>query len=438
MNTINDVIRRYNITKNDSVLGISNLAFDLSVFDIFGIFAVGGKLVLPTDEKNVSEWGTLLLENQITIWNSVPAQMQMLLSYLEAEKKRKVEKLRLIMLSGDWIPVQLPKRMKQIFGNSRMISLGGATEASIWSIAYEINPDYVYEKSIPYGIPLSNQKFYILDDEMRECPDWVKGRIYISGKGLALGYFKDDSLTCRKFVFHKELEERLYDTGDMGRYRTDGVIEFLGREDYQVKIRGHRVELNEVESVINQCEDVEGSIVVTATENDDIIGAFVQPKIEKSVVDNTAEINDIKNKNKSFNQDSNLFEANVLDFADWLHASNETAIYDMLATFYKVEIFTDRNTWYPIKEIFNSLKVHEYYEPLIRRWLKALETEGYVVKNDKNQYRIKKEITRDLAEHSWEQWLKVDSKVHYNDLMMNFLEKRVQIYYLYCEENWIL
>ena len=62
------------------------------------------------------------------------------------------------MLSGDWIPVQLPKRMKQIFGNSRMISLGGATEASIWSIAYEINPDYVYEKSIPYGIPLSNQK----------------------------------------------------------------------------------------------------------------------------------------------------------------------------------------------------------------------------------------------------------------------------------------
>lgn len=64
--------------------------------------------------------------------------------------------------------------------------------------------------------------------------------------------------------------------------------------------------------------------------------------------------------------------------------------------------------------------MHEYYEPLIRRWLKALETEGYVVKNDKNQYRIKKEITRDLAEHSWEQWLKVDSKVHYNDLMMNF------------------
>lgn len=186
MNTINDVIRRYNITKNDSVLGISNLAFDLSVFDIFGIFAVGGKLVLPTDEKNVSEWGTLLLENQITIWNSVPAQMQMLLSYLEAEKKRKVEKLRLIMLSGDWIPVQLPKRMKQIFGNSRMISLGGATEASIWSIAYEINPDYVYEKSIPYGIPLSNQKFYILDDEMRECPDWVKGRIYISYNGIVI------------------------------------------------------------------------------------------------------------------------------------------------------------------------------------------------------------------------------------------------------------
>ena len=93
------------------------------------------------------------------------------------------------MLSGDWIPVQLPKRMKQIFGNSRMISLGGATEASIWSIAYEINPDYVYEKKYSLWNTALNQKFYILDDEMRECPDWVKRKDLYKWKRLGTWIF---------------------------------------------------------------------------------------------------------------------------------------------------------------------------------------------------------------------------------------------------------
>lgn len=174
--------------------------------------------------------------------------------YMYNEEYRKLginQKLRLILMSGDWIPVALPDRVRGILRTVKMEALGGATEASIWSNCYEI-PDVIPEnwKSIPYGKPLANQKYYILDQNMENCPNWVPGNLYIAGEGIALGYLNDEEKTKEKFIIWEKTGEKLYSTGDMGRYWSDGNIEFLGRVDNQIKINGYRVEIGEIENAL--------------------------------------------------------------------------------------------------------------------------------------------------------------------------------------------
>jgi pyochelin synthetase len=268
-NTILDINQRWNVTSEDKLLGLANLGFDLSVYDIFGAFYAGAQLVQATESlaKDPSHWLELVRTHNITIWNSVPAQMKMLTMFMDGEKAENIDSLRLVLLSGDWIPTDLPADIKRNFPNSEIISLGGATEAAIWSIYYPIDPEAVYERSIPYGKPLANQRFYILDEKLQPLTDWVTGSIYIAGKGLALEYLGDKELTDAKFVYSEKLGERLYRTGDIGRYMPDGNIEFQGREDFQIKIRGHRVELGEIESAINEILSPKDLKVIAADHN---------------------------------------------------------------------------------------------------------------------------------------------------------------------------
>lgn len=182
-NTIVDINSRNQVSEKDVALGISNLHFDLSVYDVFGILGAGGKIVLPSPDraKDPAHWIELLNKEGVTIWNSVPAFVEMLVEYEEYRKLGINQKLRLILMSGDWIPVALPDRVRGILRTVKMEALGGATEASIWSNCYEI-PDVIPEnwKSIPYGKPLANQKYYILDQNMENCPNWVPGNLYIA------------------------------------------------------------------------------------------------------------------------------------------------------------------------------------------------------------------------------------------------------------------
>lgn len=187
----------------------------------------------------------------VTVWNSVPAFMQMLAEYA-LEVKETAENLRVVMLSGDWIPLDLTAKIRRLSQQADIYSLGGATEASIWSNYYpirEVKPEW---RSIPYGYPLSGQGFRILNDQMLDCPPNTIGKLYIFGTGVALGYLHDRALTGERFIEYGRTGERLYDTGDLGMYWNDGTIEFWGREDFQVKIRGHRIELGEIEAAVNQ------------------------------------------------------------------------------------------------------------------------------------------------------------------------------------------
>ena len=204
--------------------------------------------------------------------------MKMLTDYAE-EQGGGIESLRIVLMSGDWIPVDLPFMIRRQNNKVEMISLGGATEASIWSIYYkieEVNPEW---KSIPYGKPLKNQRFYVLKPDMGPCPDYVPGDLYIGGIGLAKFYWRDEKKTNLSFILNHRTGERIYKTGDLGRYMPDGNIEFLGREDTQVKIQGYRIELGEIESAIKQNEYIKDAVVIAtgATGEAKALVAYVVP-----------------------------------------------------------------------------------------------------------------------------------------------------------------
>ena len=261
-NTLQDMIRCYQMNENDRVLALSNLSFDLSVFDLFALWAVGGAVVLPlaSEHREPKEWIRLLQHHKISLWNTVPAMMLMLCEHA-AINNQQIPSLRQILLSGDWLPLSLPQKIYRYCTNSKIVNMGGATEASIWSIGYQIDPrSYPSLPFIPYGKPMANQQFYILNEALEAVPIGVKGELFISGRGLAREYLGDAEKTAQSFFYHPHMQIRLYRTGDTGRYLSDGNIEFLGRVDHQVKLGGYRIELGEIEAVARELPEIETAI----------------------------------------------------------------------------------------------------------------------------------------------------------------------------------
>ncbi|WP_051367631.1 non-ribosomal peptide synthetase [Hamadaea tsunoensis] len=251
VNTIADVNERIGLTSADRVFGISSLSFDLSVWDVFGSLAAGAALVLPdpAPRPDPEAWATLAAERGVTVWNSVPALAELLCEVTAADPAARRAPARVFLLSGDWIPLPLPDRLRSWWPGSRVLALGGATEASIWSNHFEVGRLDPAWRSVPYGRPLRHQTMTVLDGRRRVRAPWATGRIHIGGAGVALGYLGDPETTDRKFVTGPA-GERLYDAGDLGRYWPDGTIEFLGRADRQLKIQGFRVEPGEIEAVL--------------------------------------------------------------------------------------------------------------------------------------------------------------------------------------------
>ncbi|MGW6602221.1 non-ribosomal peptide synthetase [Streptomyces sp. NPDC055036] len=264
--TIDDITDRFAIQPDDSVLALSALSFDLSVFDIYGVLGAGGSLVLPEParQRDPQHWLELAGRHGVTVWNTAPALLEMLVEYAEMEQEAAVaalRTLRLVMLSGDWIPLNLPDRLRRLAPQAEVMSLGGATEASIWSITYPVGTTDEKWRSIPYGRALRGQSFHILDEDAAPCPVGEAGELFIGGAGLARGYIGDGAQTAERFATHPVLGRRLYRTGDLGRWTADGTIEFLGRVDRQVKIRGHRIELGEIEAVLSRHPAVRQCVV---------------------------------------------------------------------------------------------------------------------------------------------------------------------------------
>ncbi|MVT11414.1 non-ribosomal peptide synthetase [Chitinophaga tropicalis] len=237
----------------DIVFAVTSICFDLSVFEIFYTLCTGKKLKLLENALSIRQHldtsGHILL-------NTVPSVVAMLLA-----EDADLSRVSVLNMAGEPIPGKTIERLDT--DNTVCRNLYGPSEDTTYSTVYKIQ----HGNKVLIGKPITNTSIYILDDSEQLLPVGVPGEICISGAGLARGYLHKPGLTAEKFVndpFHAG--ERMYKTGDLGRWMPDGNIEFLGRKDNQVKVRGFRIELGEIETVLQGLGDIEAA-VVTAVVN---------------------------------------------------------------------------------------------------------------------------------------------------------------------------
>jgi amino acid adenylation domain-containing protein len=285
VNNFLDFNRRFQVGPADRLLAVSSLSFDMTAYDVFGTLAAGGAVVLPPaeDPLDPARWAERIREHGVTVWHSAPALLEMLVGHLEAAGDAGPLPLRLVLLGGDWIPLTLPDRLRRLAPGARVISLGGATEVSMDSTIYEVGEVDPAWKSIPYGAPMWNQTAWVVDPHGNPAPIGVLGELLLGGVGVGHGYFGRPDLTAERFVpdaLSGEPGARLYRTGDLARFRTGGWLELLGRLDFQVKVRGVRIELGEIAAALERHEAVREAVVVAqrSPEEPPRLVAYVVPR----------------------------------------------------------------------------------------------------------------------------------------------------------------
>lgn len=424
MNTIYDVNRIINVKSDDVFFMISKLSFDLSIYDIFGCFEVGARLVVPSDDINPNEHLQLIKEHSITIWNSVPSILRMFFNEIKENSIDNILSIKSVLLSGDKIPKEMPEEIRKKFKNPIALSLGGATEAAIWSIYYNIEK-YDDDKNIPYGIPLANQKIFVLDKNLFPCPNWTEGEICISGVGLATGYEGDLKLSGEKFVWNKNSKERVYLTGDIGFYNNEGVVEICGRKDNQIKINGNRIELGEIENTILKLPYVKESIVLAKDFKNNIkkLIAFV-------ILDNNNKENIKVNTILSdfiINIDNNaLMELDKLNreqLSEWINSANDVAVIEMLYSLWKIGLFVKKGTLYSLTKIHEIIKEKEEFHKTVNKMLKALINEGYLSKKEEKYYLVKDIHIDKIRFDAWKKLKNIEQRVNYSKIFCDYFRE---------------
>jgi amino acid adenylation domain-containing protein len=291
VNNFTDFNTRFAVGPGDRLLALASLGFDMSAYDVFGTLAAGATVVLPdaADEREPARWVDLMRRHAVTIWHSVPALLQMLVERVAHATDGVLQDLRLTLLGGDWIPVCLPARLRDVAPNTRIVALGGATEVSMDSTIYEVDRCDPEWSSIPYGQPMANQTSYIVDRRGQPVPIGVPGELLIGGVGVGWGYFNRPDLTAEKFIpdAFGTPGARLYRTGDLARHRPDGNLELLGRIDHQIKIRGVRIEPGETAARLREHPAVDDAVVIARedTPGDKRLVAYVLAPSDRTDLD---------------------------------------------------------------------------------------------------------------------------------------------------------
>jgi amino acid adenylation domain-containing protein len=260
------VKREFGEEEMKRVLATTSLSFDLSIFEVWGPLVIGGEVVVLRDALELGE-GALKEEwmegEQVSLINTVPSAISELLKIGAVPKE-----LKLVNMGGEALGWKVAEQINE-YGVEKLRNLYGPTEATTYATWLQVKAGKERRPSV--GRPLGNTRIYILDESLRPVPVGVMGEIYIGGHGVTRGYLGRPELTAERFVpdpFGKEEGARLYGTGDLGRYGKDAEIEYAGRADQQVKVRGYRIECGEIESVMQEQAGVEGAAVIAKNIND--------------------------------------------------------------------------------------------------------------------------------------------------------------------------
>ena len=255
LNFLLSIVRKPGINTNDILFSVTTPSFDISLLEFFAPLISGATVHISQKNKFEDPLSITkeLQEVKPTIIQATPSFYQMLYEIgWQGDTNLKV------LCGGDLLSASLAQKLKNT--NGSVWNMYGPTETTIWSSIKEI---FKSEDAFNIGKPIHNTQFYILDKYLKPLPVESIGTIYIGGDGLAKGYYKDKKLTTAKFIDSPfENSKKIYNTGDLGKWNSNGEVVFIGRNDHQVKIRGYRIELEEIETKLNQLKTVRFSVVV--------------------------------------------------------------------------------------------------------------------------------------------------------------------------------
>ncbi|MYV68208.1 amino acid adenylation domain-containing protein, partial [Streptomyces sp. SID2131] len=253
----------YGLTPGERVLQKTPHTFDVSVWEFFWPLFTGAVLVLarPGGQRDPAYLAGLVADEGVSTVHFVPSMLDVFLD--DPLAVRRAAGLTRVLCSGEALPPELRTRFLDLLPHVELHNLYGPTEAAVDVTAWRCLPDA--GTTVPIGRPIANMRTHVLDAHLREVPTGVTGELFLEGVGLALGYHGRPDLTAERFPEHTGpdgVTRRLYRTGDLARYRADGALEYAGRTDHQMKIRGFRVEPGEIEAVLAEHPSVRACAVL--------------------------------------------------------------------------------------------------------------------------------------------------------------------------------
>ena len=252
----------------------TSISFDLTVTSIFTPLISGNTIVTYPDNEKSLPLEDVLSDNQIQILKATPSHLKMLKEYCMLKEFDYFSNIKMLIVGGEALTTQLARYIYNLFDEKvEIYNEYGPTEATVGCMIYKYDVEKDKRQTVPIGIPVDNTQIYLLDKYLKPVPTGVAGEIYISGDSLARGYLFNSQLTWEKFIANPFiLNQKMYKSGDLGKRLPDGNIEFIGRIDQQIKINGHRIEIEEIEQQLLKHQDVKEVVVV---HKDESIYAYV-------------------------------------------------------------------------------------------------------------------------------------------------------------------
>lgn len=312
------------IDANERILQKTPATFDVSVWEFFLSLISGAQLVIapPDAHQDPRLIAELIRQHHITTLHFVPS---MLAAFLASPNINSL-KLRRVIVSGEALSASLRDRFHQLL-DARLFNLYGPTEAAVDVSVWEASRDDT-STSVPIGVPVWNTQLYVLDKQLQPLPPGVAGDLYLGGVQLARGYLGQPELTAASFIEHtftsgETADQRLYKSGDVARFRRDGAIEYLGRSDHQVKLRGLRIELGDISHALSTAPGVASAQVLLSEEgNEPRLIAYIKPALANAALNTNALDTDALRTHLAARLPSYMIPSAFVRVADWPLSAN--------------------------------------------------------------------------------------------------------------------